>query len=63
MSDDTKAIVFATIVAIINVIKIAIFAWLAVYFDKWGIVLLSALFMSSFSSKDKESEEDQTNGE
>lgn len=61
MSDYAKAVLFVTIT---NVMKIIIFAWLAVYFDKWGIVLLSALFMTGCSSEstDDKSQEDQTNG-
>lgn len=43
------------IVSICNVLKVAIFAVLAVVFDRWWIVLFSLLFMSVLQTVNKHS--------
>lgn len=55
MSESTKALIA---VEVCNVLKVAIFALLAFTFNKWWIVLFSALVISTFKSKEKGDEND-----
>lgn len=53
MSETTKAV---TIVAITNLLKVALFVWLAECFGKWWISLFALLFITQYHYMDSKNE-------
>ena len=58
MKDNTAAVLTMLCSAIKNIVCLVAFAWLAIYFNKWWIMLFSGLFLSSFTFKTGGEKED-----
>jgi hypothetical protein len=51
MKDNTAAVLSYIFATIKNIVCLVAFAWVAIYFNKWWIMLFSGLFLSSFTFK------------
>ena len=51
MKENTAAVLTMLCSTIKNIVCLVAFAWVAIYFNKWWIMLFSGLFLSSFTFK------------
>ena len=51
MKDNTAAVLSYMFATIKNIVCLVAFAWVAIHFNKWWIMLFSGLFLGSFTFK------------
>ena len=63
MKESTGAVLSYIFATIKNIVCLVAFAWVAIHFNKWWIMLFSGLFLSSFTFKMEGEKEDEEKGE